>query len=264
MKPKFFDITDGSGPVITTAIHNGHLIREEVAKFLALDEQSRIYEEDPYTEYLALISANRVIANYSRFELDLNREKGHAIYMNPEDAWGLKVWKKPLKEKHIQKSMFLYDQFYLTVKNYIQYKIDKYGYAIILDFHTYNYKRDNQEAPESENPDINIGTRGLNPVWHPLISTFMEYIGNESYPFKDISVEKNLKFKGGHFISWINKTFQDKACAIAIEIKKIFMDEKSGLVNIEALNAIKKIFRESSPLLRMESENLVNKKVFTL
>ena len=264
MKPKFFDIIDGLGPIITTAIHNGHLIRDEVANFLAIDEKSRIYEEDPYTEYLALISNNRIVANYSRFEIDLNRKREHAIYVTPEDAWGLKVWKKPLKKKHIQKSLLLYDQFYLTLKNYIQYKIDKYGYAVILDLHTYNYKRNDQEAPDIENPDINIGTRGLDPTWYPLTDIFIEYLSQEPYPFKELTVKKNLRFQGGQFITWVNKTFRNKAYAVAIEIKKFFMDEKNGLVNIEALNSLNNIFRNSLPLIRMESENLVNKKAFTL
>ena len=39
----------GDGPVIATAIHDGHQVREEVVKLFSLGDKEREREEDPYT-----------------------------------------------------------------------------------------------------------------------------------------------------------------------------------------------------------------------
>ena len=36
---------------------------------------------------------NRIIVNRSRFEVDINRPRDKAVYITPEDAWGLHIWK---------------------------------------------------------------------------------------------------------------------------------------------------------------------------
>ena len=39
----------GGGPMIATAIHNDHAVRDEVASILKLDKATRLREEDPFT-----------------------------------------------------------------------------------------------------------------------------------------------------------------------------------------------------------------------
>ena len=45
------------------------------------------------------VGNTQIIGTHSRFEVDLNRPREKAVYIKPEDAWGLEVWKyKPSQE----------------------------------------------------------------------------------------------------------------------------------------------------------------------
>src|SRR3546814_9235088 len=109
---KAFSFSKGDTAIITAAIHEGHVIREELLPFLALEEHERSREEDPYTDYLSEVSTSRVIVNVSRFETDVNRPRHKAVYQRPEDAWGMQIWKKELPVKLLERSMETYDAFY--------------------------------------------------------------------------------------------------------------------------------------------------------
>ncbi|MGH2722338.1 MAG: hypothetical protein ACRDJO_12170 [Actinomycetota bacterium] len=84
------------GPVVATAIHGGHDLRPDVALFVALGDAERHREEDPYSGAWAAVGDSSVVVHRSRFEVDLNRDRYHAVYERPEDAWGLHVWREPL------------------------------------------------------------------------------------------------------------------------------------------------------------------------
>lgn len=45
----FWSIDFGNSPIIGTAIHDGHLIRPDIASLMALSADQRLREEDPFT-----------------------------------------------------------------------------------------------------------------------------------------------------------------------------------------------------------------------
>ncbi|QDS99476.1 N-formylglutamate amidohydrolase [Adhaeretor mobilis] len=106
----------GSGPIIGAAIHDAHDMRARVEKRLALDEQERLREEDPYTGEWTQIVKTQIVGLRSRFEVDLNRPRYEAVYQTPEDAWGLGVWDTPPDEQMIETSLREYDDFYESVE----------------------------------------------------------------------------------------------------------------------------------------------------
>ena len=53
--------------VIATAIHAGHELRPEVLARTALDDATRLREEDPFTDLLTAIGGATVVAHRSRF-----------------------------------------------------------------------------------------------------------------------------------------------------------------------------------------------------
>src|SRR5690606_34215086 len=148
---------EGDTAIITAAIHEGHAIRREVRPYLALDDHERSREEDPYTDYLSEISPSRVIVNVSRFETDVNRPRDQAVYRQPEDAWGMQVWKKALPDGIVRRSLDTYDAFYREMRRLLSRVIDRFGYFAVLDLHSYNHLRDGKPADPAENPEINIG-----------------------------------------------------------------------------------------------------------
>ena len=111
----FYKSIEGDRPLLAAAIHNGHELRDEVAGNMALDEKSRLREEDPYTGTLTTIAQNQLIVYRSRFEVDLNRPREEAVYLTPEDAWDLDVRKEPPTEGLIKRSLREYDSFYRHV-----------------------------------------------------------------------------------------------------------------------------------------------------
>lgn len=49
MEDPVFELERGAGPIVATAIHDGHAVRAEVRTYMKLDDSSRLREEDPYT-----------------------------------------------------------------------------------------------------------------------------------------------------------------------------------------------------------------------
>jgi N-formylglutamate amidohydrolase len=251
VREPFCTITKGEIPIIATAIHSGHFVRPEVADQLKISEIDRLREEDPYTSGWTEISESRIICNKSRFEVDLNRTRDKAVYISPEDAWGLDVWETEPSISLINDSLAYYDKFYQEVKQLILDIKNQYGYFVALDLHSYNYLRNgpkNPPANPSLNPDINIGTDSIiNVRWKPLIKRFIAELRNASYLNHQLDIRENIKFKGGNFPRWINTTFADSGCAIAVEVKKIFMNEWTGVLYKKRYNAIKKVLASTIP-----------------
>ncbi len=104
MVDRIWELSEGDGPIVATAIHDGHALREEVSALTALSDASRLQEEDPFTGEWTKVAPTRVVATRSRFEVDLNRPREKAVYAVPADAWGLELWKAPPSESLLARS----------------------------------------------------------------------------------------------------------------------------------------------------------------
>ncbi|HEY4059288.1 MAG TPA: N-formylglutamate amidohydrolase [Kofleriaceae bacterium] len=229
-----FVISEGRGPVIATAIHAGHELRDEAQQAMVLDEAVRLREEDPFTDRIAAIAPTHIVVNRSRFEVDLNRPRESAVYMRPADAWGLDVWREPPSPALIAGSLAIYDEFYAELDRLIRAKVAAHSVAIVLDIHSYNHRRDRAPADPTTNPEINLGTRTAPRSWMPLIERFSLDLAKAG-PF---DVRENVKFGGGAMAAWIHRTFPVTAVALAIELKKTFMDEWTGELDAAHLSRL--------------------------
>lgn len=250
----------GSSPVITAAIHDGHDIRKELRPYLNLTEHDRMRQEDPYTGYLADISDSHIIVHTSRFEVDLNRTREKAVYRNPEDAWGMSVWKWDLPGEQIKKSLGIYDEFYKNVRSLIHHAIDRYGYFIILDLHSYNYRTENAYAgyPSVLNPEVNLGTAFMTPAWRTIAQIFTQSFSRHLVAGHHPEIREDIKSKGGEFSRWVNRNFGDFGCSLSVELKKNFMDEWTGRGDIYHLNEIKEALQATIPELLAHRLELVS------
>lgn len=241
MDQKKYSIKKKDSPIIALALHDGHFLPERLLPYMKLNHQERFREEDPYTGYMADLPVNQVIVHSSRFLVDLNRLEGKAIYKNPEDAWGLTVWDESLPASEEKKLLSYYRTFYADMQELIESRIERFGYFLILDIHSYNHRREayDQEAPLSDNPEINIGSRFNAERWYPLIQHFIRLLSHAIIAGEEPDVRENIKFKGGGFSQWANQHYGDKGSVISIEFKKTFMDEWTGRAEIPHITDIR-------------------------
>jgi len=229
---KRWQVHKGDSPLIATAIHDGHVLRPEVARIMALSEADRLREEDPFTGGWTTIAQNRIVVNHSRFEVDLNRPKEKAVYQQPEDAWGLHVWKEPPSNEIINESLRSYDAFYKEVHQLFNDMKSRFGRFVVFDLHSYNHRRegpDGRLADPKQNPEVNLGTGTMERErWAPIIEQFITDLSLFDFLGQQLDVRENIKFRGGQFARWTHENFPRSACVLSIEFKKIFMDEWTG------------------------------------
>lgn len=243
----------GKSPIVATAIHEGHLTRQELTNLFNLSEEERLREEDPYTAKWLNISDNNIIVYHSRFETDVNRPRNKAVYQQPEDAWGLKVWKSDLKKDMIDISLAVYDRFYKKVKEYFDSLFEIHENILVYDIHSYNHRREGKkiEADPEQNPEVNIGTQNMDRnIWQRVVSLILQTFKDFDYGGRHLDVRENVKFKGGYFGQWLFEQYGKKICPISIEFKKFFMDEWTGKPfpkDIELINQL--VLSSKQPVL---------------
>ena len=253
MNDKIWEIKKGEGPIIVAAIHNGHFIREDLLKKMIIPERDRLREEDPYTELWTQISETRVVGLRSRFEVDLNRPREKAVYVNPEDAWNLHIWKQKPKLQDLETSLSSYDAFYLEMYRLLTEFKNRYGHFVVFDLHSYNHMRNGPEgvpAHQDTNPEINVGTGTMNRnYWGPVVDGFITSLRKFKYFDRKLDVRENVRFRGGHFPLWIHQNFPYSGCALAIEAKKFFMDEWTGIPDPQQLDMITRALQSTVPVV---------------
>lgn len=231
-----------SGPLVATAIHDGHLLRKEVAEIMELNEDERLREEDPFTGHWTAIGDIQIIGLQSRFEVDLNRPRGKAVYQKPEDAWGLEVWKAEPSQELVARSLAEYDSFYKDAHQIFSKLKKQFGHFVVFDLHSYNHRREGPNgspANPDENPEVNIGTGTMDRTkWAPLVDRFITDLRGFNFNNRHLDVRENVKFKGGQFSRWIHQAFPESACSISVEFKKFFMNEWSGKPDFQQLENI--------------------------
>ena len=253
-------VEDLSTPFLATAIHDGHCLRAELEELCVLSDADRLREEDPFTGELSSVAPTRVVVQTSRFEVDLNRPRDMAVYLRPEDAWGLSVWRSEPSLEMLQRSLSVYDNFYSSMENLLTRFIEKFGAVVLYDLHSYNHRRLGPDGPEADpagNPDVNIGTGMLDKArWGSLVDQFKNDLREYSVCDRGLDVRENVKFKGGHFSRWCQSTFNGDVCVLAIEWKKIFMDEWTGEIYPGALASMRKALQGTVPGMLRELERL--------
>ena len=252
---ELFDVIVGEGPLVAVAIHNGHDLRPEVRDLVALSDDERLREEDPSTGDFTDIAPTRFTVHRSRFEMDLNRPLESAIYKTPEDAWGLNVWKGEIAQDIIDETTAQYIAFYDSLRDTLMAIERTNKRFVVLDFHSYNHRREGADGPAAdpaENPEINVGTGSMDrKLWAPVVDTFLKHLSQCEVQGRPLDVRENIRFKGGHLSRWVHENFPQSGCALAIEIKKTYMDEWTGKIN-------KKHVAELKTALKSVAEPVVN------
>lgn len=217
-------------------------------------EEERLREEDPFTEFLIRDFANRIIVHRSRFEVDVNRPRGGAVYLRPEQAWGLQVWAEEPPQAVVDASLSVHDEYYEMLASFLAGIERCHGCFVVLDVHSYNHRRAGPEAEptlSTDAPDINIGTISMERrKWAHVVDSFMAALRSFDFPGGPLDVRENIAFQGrGEQTRFIHEHFPDTGCAIAVEFKKVFMEEWTGEPCPEVLVALRRLLASTLPAL---------------
>ncbi|WP_092420280.1 N-formylglutamate amidohydrolase [Devosia crocina] len=241
-------------PLIGTAIHNGHHVRPELVEQMALGEAGRLREEDPFTEFTIRDVPNRVVFHRSRFEVDLNRARDGAVYLTPDQAWGLDIWRRQPEPALVERSLRAHDGYYAMLEAMLSGIAADHGQFVLLDIHSYNHRRNGADAaptPAEQAPVVNIGTFSMDRArWAHVLDPFIESLRSTSFMGRPMDVRENVAFAGkGEQTRFVHERFPRSGCAIAIEFKKVFMDEWTGAPDPGALLALRRMIAASLPVL---------------
>ena len=122
---------------------------------------------------------------------------------------------------------------------------------MVYDLHSYNHRRNGSDGPAADpegNPQVNVGTGTMKRErWAPVVNTFIERLRDYDFPGGRLDVRENVKFLGGHWPRWIHEHFPESGVALAIEVKKFFMDEWTGEPNRTLVDAIGDALRFTVP-----------------
>lgn len=241
----------GAGPVIATAIHDGHHVDAAALAEMALDDAGRLREEDPFTGDALQDVPTWTVASRSRFEIDLNRARDTAIYRTPEQSWGLRVWQTEPSEAICREALAYHDAYYAHIASVLDDVSARHAKFVLLDVHSYNHRRDGADAaptPQNDAPDVNIGTFSMpRDEWAFLLDPLIEAMRKFDFAGRKLDVRENIAFQGkGEQTRFVHERYPGRGCAIALEFKKFYMDEWTGEPDPQALQAMRGLLRHVS------------------
>ncbi len=244
---RWWSVQHGPGPVVATAIHDGHELRPEVAAAVALNDSARLREEDPFTGRAVRDVPTNIVVHRSRFEFDLNRGGDAAVYSTPEQCWGLELWKPGAPDEALERrSLDIHSEYYRMLGELLDGLAARHRRFLLIDVHSYNHRRDGPDAPptpQSEAPDINIGTFSMpREQWAFLVDPLIDAMRGFDFNGRRLDVRENVAFQGkGEQTRFVHERYPEAGCAIAFEYKKFFMDEWTGEpdpAELEAMRAL--------------------------
>ena len=178
--------------------------------------------------------------------MDINRGADRAVYLEPDQAWGLDVWKEPLDESTVDESLDLHRQFYGQVEQILTQMTGQHEEIVLLDVHSYNHRRDGPDAPptdQADAPDINFGTFSMpRDKWAYIVDPLMAALREFDFNGRKLDVRENIAFQGkGELTRFTHERFPDQCCAIAFEWKKFYMDEWTGVPDQKEMDAMRSL-----------------------
>lgn len=230
---------DFSVPRIAAAIHAGHAVRRELLPLMVLTADQRMFEEDTGTDYMIQGQPNAVWGLESRAVYDLNRGIDMALPLEPEKFWSTRVYGKPPSPEMNARSLRSHDAFYRAVGTWITCILEKFGYCVVYDIHSYNISRQ-QDRGYASPPVFNLGTAALDRSrWAPHIESWIDLLRAISLPGIKTTVAENLVFSGkGEFCRRLSQ-WDPRILVLPTEVSKVYMDEKSGAIYPDVIKAVK-------------------------
>ena len=85
--------------------------------------------------------------------------------------------------------------------------------------------------------------------WGHLVDHFTHDLEQQVVRGHHLDVRENVRFEGGYLCQWVHDRYEHTGCALAVELKKVFMDEWTGTPDDQHLEELTGAFAASVPLL---------------
>ena len=241
----FYARLSGNSPVAAAAIHAGSRIRAELQPFLLAGDYLRRSEEDYGTSLLIENCPDIVIADDSRAEYDLNRDRDMALPLTAERFWGIQIYKEIPPEEINRRTLAKYDHFRSFMADYTHKMAEKFGRFYLFDVHSFNPSRQVEKGLDPV-PLFCIGTRNVLPQYRSRADELIERISAIKIPGVVNHTRENQPFQGGSFGRSLVEN-DSRVCVFSIEVAKYYLDEKTQLIDFGILQSIG---RELSKIIR--------------
>jgi N-formylglutamate amidohydrolase len=238
-------------------LHAGSRIDPVLKENLLISEADQFREEDPYMQEFIRDFPLQIIARDSRFEYDLNRDPGDAVYPYGQPKFGMDMWKRKLREEELRPGMDKHSEFYELMDMVVRYMLGRNRVALVFDMHSYCFQREEKiDWFRDPRPEINLGSKAVNRErFGKLIDFFLEKLSGQSIGEHPVRVAENAIFPGGYLSRRLSRKWPDEVLVLALEYKKIFMDEWSGEIFSPILDKLLARFnRAASELVRSARE----------
>lgn len=109
------------------------------------------------------------------------------MYLEPADAWGLKVWREQPSAQILARSLAQYDDFYAALRRLLVEVEEELGNFVLYDLHSYNFRRHEHGDPAA-NSEVNVGTGSLpKDRWGHVAARFIADLRDHAFPGRPVS-----------------------------------------------------------------------------
>lgn len=198
-----------NSPLVISIPHSGTDIPQDIAPICNLATK-REHTDWELQELVAPLSETTLVANVSRYIVDVNRFKlrtGKATQpIIPRiDEVGNQLFNNyPSKKKQADWLQRYYSPYYLHLENLLNEKLEQHEKVLLVDLHSYDDKL-------FQTSDIILGTRKKQTINEELLAQLQRLFHEEG-----ISTQVDIPFSGGNIITTFGK--RPRIEAVQIEV----------------------------------------------
>ena len=235
-----FNFTKGNIPLLISVPHAGTYIPDDIKKHMTDNGQDLLDTDrdvDKLYGFATDMGANMLVANYSRYVVDLNRSEEDDILYSGQVKTGL-CPTQTFQGKDIYSSGYVLDNSEIQnrIKNYwkpyhdkVRKELDRikkeYGHAILYDAHS--IKAELPRLFEGRLPDLNLGT-------HNGKSCSIELENKVAHVLKesDYTYVINGRFKGGYITRHYGDPDNDTHALQMEIVQDVYIDNYEPLIKV--------------------------------
>ena len=219
---------------MSTAVHAGHDLRPEVAARIAVDDDTRRREEDPFTDDFLGDRRNAGVSSIVPGSRSISTGRvRRAVYLRPDDAWGLDVWTDPAPRRRgagVARRLRRLLRGRSPSVSTVSRPAARSSCSTCTRTTTVARAPTRPAGPECRQPGGQRRHRcprsaAMGAGRRAVHRRSARRAGRRS---PSSTFARTSASAAATFSRWVASRYPDTGCALAIEFKKVFMDEWTG------------------------------------